>query len=150
MITNASAAAATAATTATGGTASTGSLTNALKGNAVAGGELGKDAFLKLLTTQLQNQDPMSPMDDMSFIGQMAQFSSLEQTTNMAKSLESFGVSQQIAQSIGLIGRNVEAVDDEGNPVSGTVSAVTIVDGATIVDVEGTMVSGSSVTKVGE
>jgi hypothetical protein len=68
----------------------------------------------------------------------------------MAKSLESFGVSQQIAQSIGLIGRNVEAVDDEGNPVSGTVSAVTIVDGATIVDVEGTMVSGSSVTKVGE
>lgn len=154
MITNAastaaaSATAATAPTAATGSAGSAGSLTGALKGNAVAGGELGKDAFLKLLTTQLKNQDPMSPMDDMNFIGQMAQFSSLEQTTNMAKSLESFGVSQQIAQSIGLIGRTVEAVDDEGNPVTGTVSSVTIADGATVVDVDGTTVSGGSITKV--
>ncbi len=44
---------------------------------------LDKDAFLKLLVTQMQNQDPLSPMEDREFIAQMAQFSSLEQMQNL-------------------------------------------------------------------
>lgn len=46
-------------------------------------GNLDKDAFLELLVTQLQNQDPLSPMEDREFISQMAQFSSLEQMQNL-------------------------------------------------------------------
>lgn len=49
---------------------------------------LGKDDFLKILMVQLQNQDPMNPMQDKDFIAQMATFSSLEQMTNMSKSID--------------------------------------------------------------
>lgn len=51
--------------------------------------EMDKDAFLKLLVTQLKNQDPLNPMEDRDFIAQMAQFSSLEQMQNLNETFKS-------------------------------------------------------------
>jgi len=65
-----------------------------------SGDYLGKDAFLKILMTQLQNQDPMNPMEDKDFIAQMAQFSTLEQMTNMASSFDKLAASQEQSQMI--------------------------------------------------
>ena len=52
------------------------------------GSDLGKDEFLKILVVQMQNQDPLNPMDDKEFIAQMAQFTALEQMQNVAKAAQ--------------------------------------------------------------
>jgi flagellar basal-body rod modification protein FlgD len=63
---------------------------------AKAGSTLGQDAFLQLLTTQLAHQDPTAPQADGEFIAQLAQFSSLEQLTQMQNTL------QKIATALGV------------------------------------------------
>lgn len=78
--------------------------------------ELGKDAFLQLLVTQLRYQDPLSPMENEAFLAQLAQFSSLEQMQEMNANLEdSMLLTQSLNNSAaaGLIGKNVRASGDE-------------------------------------
>lgn len=85
---------------------------------------LGKDDFLKLLITQLSNQDPTSPMDNTQFIAQMAQFSSLEQMTNMNQEFGKLNNMPVSSQAVGTIGKTVD-VDVGGVKTTGTVDAVT-------------------------
>ena len=106
---------------------------------------LGKDAFLQLLITQLQNQDPTNPMDDRDFIAQMAQFSSLEQMQNMTKTMESLLVSQQQTRLMSyttFIGKEVkwheltEEKDQTGNYITnegtGVVESLKFVKGEAV------------------
>ena len=58
--------------------------------------QMGKDEFMKLLTFQLQNQDPMNPMDQSKFTGELAQFSQLEQLTNLNKKFDEGNKNQGI------------------------------------------------------
>ena len=69
------------------GTTSTAQETSRISGTR----ELGQDAFLKLLTTQLQNQDPTKPQDNGEFIAQLATFSSLEKLTAISTKLDQIG-----------------------------------------------------------
>lgn len=54
--------------------------------------QMGKDAFLQLLTTQLAHQDPTAPQDNAEMIAQLAQFSTLEQLTQISAKLDAIGV----------------------------------------------------------
>ena len=83
--------------------------------------ELGRNEFLRLLTTQLQNQDPMNPMDSADFTAQLAQFSSLEQQFNSNERLSelvSYQSSMSSSMSVALLGRSVTLHGgDEGTVV---------------------------------
>ena len=110
--------------------------------------ELGKDAFLQLLVAQLKNQDPLNPQDNSSYIAELAQFSSLEQMTNVVSNLEDLGkivgnidTSVLVGQLSSMIGKNIDWVetineaDEEGNPIShqeamtGVVTGVVLIEG---------------------
>jgi flagellar basal-body rod modification protein FlgD len=81
------------------------------------GSALGKDDFLKLLVGQLQHQNPLDPLKDQDFMGQMAQFSTLEQITNL-------GVNSERSSAVSLIGHDVTYTSPEGAEVQGKVEKV--------------------------
>src|ERR1700680_1864644 len=97
------------------------------------GSQLGAEAFLKLLTTQLRNQDPLHPMDDTQSIAQLAQFSSVQAVTELKDAFASFQSNFSVMQSAGLLGKTVSAqsTDAKGNvtTVSGTVKTISVING---------------------
>jgi flagellar basal-body rod modification protein FlgD len=84
---------------------------------------LGKDDFLKLLLTQLANQDPTAPLEDKEFIAQMAQFSSLEQMNNMAADFSRMARMIHSTEAASALGRSVEIAEGD-MVIQGAVKAV--------------------------
>lgn len=71
---------------------------------------LGRDAFLKLFTTQLKSQDPLSPMENEAFVSQLAQFSSLESMKAMQSAIESMSgnmLRERLMTGTGMLGRSI-------------------------------------------
>ena len=111
-------------------------------------GELGKDDFLNLLVTQLRYQDPLNPTDDKEFIGQMAQFSSLEQMQNLNTSFTA-------TKAYSLIGKGITAnitdpATDETTEVSGDVSSIKYDSGKYYAVVKGQDIPVESITNVSD
>ena len=109
---------------------------------------LGKEAFLLLLTTQLQNQNPLEPMDNQQFVAQMAEFSALEQLQNLNKSFAAVA----LLEASTLIGKEIEAAEEgtTNRVISGVVSSVRLVDGKTILRVGDRDVSVNNVQKISQ
>jgi flagellar basal-body rod modification protein FlgD len=74
---------------------------------------VGYDAFLKLLVAQLRQQDPMNPVDSSTYISQVTQLSSLEQSLAQTAALESVSASQRTAEASALLGQMVIPMDGE-------------------------------------
>lgn len=96
-----------------------------LRSGRVASRELGKDDFLKLLMAQMTNQDPTSPMENTEFIAQMAQFTSLEQMTNMSQNFEKMASMINSSEAQSMIGRSVQIDLGAEQTTTGVVEAAT-------------------------
>lgn len=87
--------------------------------------DLGKDAFLQLLVTQLKHQDPLNPMDDKEFVAQLAQFTSLEQLMGINTGVTSMNEAfkqQQMMNAVSYIGKDVLASGDQISKIKDGVS----------------------------
>lgn len=95
------------------------------------GEDMDKNAFLKILSAELSNMDPMGENDSTAYVTQMAQFASMEQMTNLNNTMT--GYSDQ-----NLVGKGVtmKAVDPEGKPYTGVIKGVTSTAGKTTISVE--------------
>jgi flagellar basal-body rod modification protein FlgD len=117
---------------------------------------MGKDAFLQLMVTQMKYQDPLQPQDNSQFLAQLAQFTALEQMTNISQTddqllqaVKTVQTMQQLSFEHQLIGTNVEVVDSNGNTVSGTVDAIQFQQGEPQLVIQGQLYPLSSLNKVG-
>jgi len=114
------------------------------------GGGMGKDQFLRILITQLQNQDPLSPLQDRDFIAQMAQFSALEQIMNMAEQIQLMRLSLGAASA--MIGMEAEwrrptagGWEEEG---SGIITAIHLREGRQCAEIGGELVDIEHIVSV--
>lgn len=119
---------------------------------------LDKEAFMKLLVTQLQNQDPLEPTQNQEFVAQLATFSSLEQLEQLNdNTVAGIALSQsnallaQLTQSSALIGKSVGWIDAQtGAESSGIVDSVRIIDGLAVLNVGDNEVPLIAVTEVND
>lgn len=102
--------------------------------------------FIKLLLSELTYQDPLQPMNNTQFLAQLAQFANLEQTSQTNSNMQTLLLMNSTAQSVSLIGRNVEVVGAQGT-INGKVTEVTFVSSGPQLSI--TQADGSVVTGVG-
>jgi flagellar basal-body rod modification protein FlgD len=114
------------------------------------GNTLGKDDFLKILITQLKYQDPSQPLQDKEFIAQMAQFTSVEQLSNMASEMKL--LRQSLGTTSDLIGKTVSWLgkDSAGKSIekTGKVDSITFKDGNQFINVGAEAITVSQLTKI--
>lgn len=114
-------------------------------GQSEAPDQLGKESFMKLLVSQLKNQDPINPASNDEMLAQLAQFSSLEELGELNDNVVGLAVLQQsnalmdqLTSSSALIGQHVKYGDpDTGNEVWGDVGSVKIQDGLAVLSING-------------
>lgn len=89
-------------------------------------GDVNLDEFLKLMIAELQNQDPLNPMDNAQLMEQIGQMREIAANDSLTKTLETVLTRQNLTTASSLIGQSVNALDDEGNEVTGLIDRVTM------------------------
>src|SRR5204863_2353428 len=84
--------------------------------------------FIKMMVTQLQNQDPLEPAKNDQLLAQMSQIGQLQSSTQLQESLKGLVLQNQIGSASTLIGKTVQGLDANDDPVTGTVTSVRVQD----------------------
>src|SRR6188508_396304 len=82
--------------------------------------------FIKMMVTQLQNQDPMEPAKNQELLAQMSQIGQLQSANTLQESLKGMVVQNQIGSAASLIGKSVQGLDGQDDPVDGIVTSVRV------------------------
>ena len=91
--------------------------------------DLGMDEFLKMMIAELQNQDPLNPMDNTQMLEQISQIREITSNDQLTDTLEAVLLGQNMSTASSMIGRTIRALTDDDNMVIGTVDRVTLEDG---------------------
>lgn len=89
-------------------------------------GELKAEDFIKMMITQLQNQDPMEPAKNSELLAQMSQIGQLQSNTAMQESFKGMVLQNQIGAAGNLIGKQVVGLDERGEPMTGVVNSIRV------------------------
>jgi flagellar basal-body rod modification protein FlgD len=129
--------------------------TNAIQGqkgpqaqNSDAFKDLNLDTFIQLLVSELQNQDPMNPMDNAQILNQVSQIRAIESNTRLTDTLDSVLRGQNVSTASSLLGKKISGLTDQGDKVQGIVDRVTVADGATTLHVGGNQVSLKNIGEI--
>jgi flagellar basal-body rod modification protein FlgD len=90
------------------------------------GFDLKAEDFIKMMITQLQNQDPTSPAKNSELLAQMSQIGQLQSSTTLTEGIQSMVLQNQIGSAGNLIGKTVEGLNDNDKPVDGIVNSVRV------------------------
>ncbi len=105
-------------------TTSASAATNSLKGKGLNDVDL--NDFLKLMLTELQNQDPLNPTDNAALLQQVGQLRSISSNDQLVTTLKGFSNTQELTTASSLIGKTVKGLDIGAKDVSGEVTSVSV------------------------
>src|SRR5579859_2500979 len=118
--------------------------------SAAGGYNLSPADFIKMMVTQLQNQDPMNPTSNQDLLGQMSQIGQLETSTQLQTVLQGLATQTQIGSASSLIGKSVQGMDANNNTIQGLVTSVKVQsDGVSLELDNGQALALSRVTAIG-
>jgi flagellar basal-body rod modification protein FlgD len=107
---------------------------NQSAGNAIK--DLDVDSFLKLMIAELQNQDPLNPMENDQMLAQIGQMREIAASDQLTNTLDGVLLGQNIASATNLIGADIVAITDDNQKISGTVDKVSVADGVPKLHIE--------------
>lgn len=125
-----------------------GSPTKARSATALERSKLSREQFLKILTAQMSKQDPLNPIQDQDFIGQLSSLQNLEAVSALTDGIKDMQKSQQIGAASALIGKTIRGTSDSKLPIQGLVTQVTISGADVRLVVGGETVSLNNVTEI--
>jgi len=133
-------------TSGVGGT--TGSTSNTASNVTDKYSQLGVEDFLKLLVEELQNQDPLEPMDNAQILQQLSSIRAIVSSDKLTETMESVILGQNMYTGSSLLGKTISGTDDSKKSVSGVVDQVTVSDGEVKLHVGDQVVSLDNVTEI--
>ena len=109
---------------------------------------LTSEDFLRMLVTQLQNQDPSEPVGNDELLNQLSMMRALQSNLELGEAMQAVTTNQTLATAASFIGKSIKGLDAEGNPVSGRVETAFMSEGKAFVRVGGVTLPLTNVSEV--